>query len=443
MSQLDKDMQGAVQSEPASDQVNWRTRLLRQFELSAVLRLLGAGVTVAAIGLFLFEGWDDATDLHRYGMILGETLVLTLLGWLTSRWLKEQKSARVFLGLGLVSTTAVFTILGAMIYSQMHVLATTANLPAFAMWTGGSPESVAWLLAVSLLLLGGQALFSFSVLARPVARKLSLMLMLNIALLLMPVRDMGTTALLVLPAVIVGLRQLSLLRRQVPAMRTAEGVAASVLAMLPLLVMVGRSAYLYAEGWVAIGSLALVTYGMLRPIAQSIVSSTALRRVLESMSILPALVTTAAFTRVLGDMGADDRWLILAFAGLLIAFLIDLAKWSIDNRPLFLRGICAVVLGTVVLEQLLWPDITSALIAVSLTTLVALFGYHAREGHVLRLSLLVLLGSGALLVSEIGATLDLGSWVELAALGMGSIVLAAAVERHGTRFAAIVRRTRA
>ena len=123
---------------PPGEEINWRMRLTQYLQISTLLRMSGSGFTVMAILLFLFQRWDDASDLLRYGMILGETLLLTALGLVTSHWLREQKSARVFLALSLVSTTAVFTILAAMIHSQVQWLPEVANLPDFAVWATDS-----------------------------------------------------------------------------------------------------------------------------------------------------------------------------------------------------------------------------------------------------------------------------------------------------------------
>ncbi|MCG8013566.1 MAG: hypothetical protein JAY64_17980, partial [Candidatus Thiodiazotropha weberae] len=193
----------------ATEASGWRSQLMQKFEISTLMRLLGGGITFVAIVMFLFQRWDDATDLLRYSMIMGETILLTILGLATSIWLKEQKSARVFLGLSLVSTSAVFTILGAMIYSQIQWLPVDAHLPDYARWVADSSQSLFWLLSGSLVILVAQSMFSFSVLARPAARRLTLLMMLNVILLILPTREMWITTLLLLPALMFGHRYLT------------------------------------------------------------------------------------------------------------------------------------------------------------------------------------------------------------------------------------------
>jgi hypothetical protein len=422
---------------------DWRSRIAQHFEVSTLLRLFGGGLTVMAILMFLFQRWDEATDLLRYGMIMGETMILTVLGLATSLWLKEQKSARVFLGLSLVSTSAVFTILGAMIYSQVQWIPAQANLPDYALWVADSLNSVVWLLAGSLIVLTGQSLFGFSVLARPAASRLTLLLMLNVMLLLLPIRDMGITTLMVLPALILGFRYLSALRKSIPAMRTAEGAMAGLLVMLPLFIMIGRGAYLYAVDAMALGTLALLVYLVVRQLALSLNVMTRLRRSLEVVSLLPALFSAFYFTVVLEGMAPEiGHWLVVVFGVMLSGFLLDLTKRAISGGNRYFLSIFYTGLVVAVIEAAIWPEVTTALFAFILSGLILLYGYSAKQNNLLRLSLLTLVGSFVLLMSELFVSFNMGIWVSVAILGMSIIVLAAAVERYGNQMMALLQRLR-
>jgi hypothetical protein len=422
---------------------DWRSRIAQHFEVSTLLRLFGGGLTVMAILMFLFQRWDEATDLYRYGLIMGETMILTVLGLATSLWLKEQKSARVFLGLNLVSTSAVFTILGAMIYSQVQWMPVNAHLPDYAFWVADSLNTVVWLLAGSLIVLAGQSLFSFSVLARPAAPRLTLLLMLNVTLLLLPIRDMGVTTLLVLPTLILGFRYLSVLRKSMPAMRTTEGTMASILAMLPLFIMIGRGAYLYAEDAIAFATLALLAYLILRQLALSLSVMIRLRRSLEVASLLPALLATFNFTQVLEGMVPQiGHWQVVVLGLLFCGFLLDLTKRAISGKDRYFLSIFYIGLVVAVIEAAVWPGVNTALFSFILSGMILLYGYSAKENNLLRFSLLTLIGSFILLLSKLFASYDVGIWVSLALLGMSIIVLAAAVERYGSQMMVLLQRLR-
>jgi hypothetical protein len=421
--------------------IDWRLRMIQKLEISTMMRLFGGGLTVLAIVMFLFQGWDDATDLHRYGMIMGETILLTLLGLVTSFWLKEQKSARVFLGLSLVSTSAVFTILGAMIYSQIQWLQVDANLPDYARWVADSAQSVVWLISGSLVVVVAQSMFSFSVLARPAASRLSLLMLLNVALLILPIREMWITTLLVLPALMFGHRYLSMLRKSMSAMRTTEGVMASLLVMLPLLIMIGRGAYLYAADAFTFTTLALLTYLIFRQLALSLKVMIRFRQSLEILSLLPALLAAFSITLLLYDaLPQTGQWLIVVFGMVLSGFLFDLAKRAISGRDHYFTSIFYIGLIVAVTEVLLWPDVTTALFSTMLSGLVALYGYSEKGKHLLRFSLLTLIGSLILLINLLFTSFDMGIWITLALLGMSIIILAAIVEHYGSQLMTLVQR---
>jgi hypothetical protein len=432
----------STQPEPVgAETMDWWTRIVRHFEITTLLRIFGGGLTVMAIMMFLFQRWDEATDLLRYGMIMGETLILTGLGLATSFWMKEQKSARLFLGLSLVSTSATFTILGAMIYSQVQWLAVDVNPPEFAFWMVESMDSLAWLLPGSLLLLGGQSLFGFSVLARPVAKSLTLILLLNVSLLLLPIREMGITALIVAPALLFVFRYLSLLRRSTPAMRTGEGLMASALVMLPLFIMVGRGAYLYAGDAMAFGSLALIVYLLLRQLALSLTVMIRFRQSLEIASLLPAVVVALSFTQVVeGTTSWAGQGLVMVFGLLLSTFLLDLAKRAVVGAEHYFHAIFYTGLAVAAIEIILWPGSITALFSTVLSGTILLYGYNTKQNNLLRLSVLTTLASFVLLISELFDSYDLGIWISLALIGMSVIVLAAAVERYNHRIQVLVQR---
>ncbi|MEJ2453583.1 MAG: hypothetical protein P8103_05440 [Candidatus Thiodiazotropha sp.] len=412
--------------------VDWRSRIVNHLQISNILRLAGGGFTIAAIIIFLFQRWENASDLYRYGMIFGETLILAGLGFATSHWLKDQRSARVFLGLSLVSTSAVFTILAAMIHSQVQWMPVATNLPDFAVWAIDSMDSVLPLLAASFIVLGAQSLFTLTVLARPAARGLSLLLMLNISLLLLPIRDMGITTLIVLPALLFGFRTITRLRKSTPAMRTAEGAMAGLLVLLPLVIMIGRGASLYAHGPVAIGSLALLTYLVLRQIAQSITQAPRFRTVLEVVSLLPAAVASLQLVTLIDyNIPLLSPWLIVIFGVTLSVFLMDLALHAASGRERYLRAALYTVLLVSVIHEASYPTVASALFGLVVSALVLFFSIAVREQSVLKLSILPLLGSLILLVSKIVFTLNAGTWISMTILGMATIVLAAAVDRYG------------
>ena len=87
--------------------------LLDYASLSNMLRLLGAGVLMTSVSVFLFKGWSTGNDVERYLMLLTHTLLLAGTGLVIGRWVKESKGARLFLGLAQIFAMVNFAVLGA------------------------------------------------------------------------------------------------------------------------------------------------------------------------------------------------------------------------------------------------------------------------------------------------------------------------------------------
>ena len=102
--------------------------------VSELLRFLGAAVILVSMSLFLLQGWSEGNDIRRYLMLLAQTGLLASGGCARSYGLKEAKGARIFFGLALISVTANFTILGALIYSVFQLDNALTTYPGYATW---------------------------------------------------------------------------------------------------------------------------------------------------------------------------------------------------------------------------------------------------------------------------------------------------------------------
>ena len=94
--------------------------LTNKFSLAGLMRTVGALLVVAAMCAHLLEGWHAWNDLSRYFAMLGGTVVLALAGAVMGYGCKDAKSARAFLGLGLISVVANMTTLGGLVHSQVN-----------------------------------------------------------------------------------------------------------------------------------------------------------------------------------------------------------------------------------------------------------------------------------------------------------------------------------
>ena len=97
--------------------------------LPKLLRSLGAAAVLFSLYSFLFKGWEGSTDLIRYTMLLGHTLLLTILALGSGFFFREGKGPRLLMMLSLVSVPVNFAILGAFIASGT-ALAISPNIPS-------------------------------------------------------------------------------------------------------------------------------------------------------------------------------------------------------------------------------------------------------------------------------------------------------------------------
>ncbi|MCB1743954.1 MAG: hypothetical protein KDK91_26505 [Gammaproteobacteria bacterium] len=424
------DAQGGAPRRPEP----WHRNLLKSVQVSALLRMFGAGVVVAAIGMFLFQHWEAGNDLLRYAMLLGQTVLLCGLGFATSKLLREPKSARAFIALGLVSVAASFTILGALLYSTVQWDAIDTVYPSYAYWRAESFESAMGWIAGSLVLLIPVSVTGYLVLARPVARPLSALFIVNASLLLLPVRDPAVTAAIAALAGIVSFTLLARLARRVPAMRTNEGHIARIACILPVAIIAGRGASLYAGDAVSIACLGLLAYVTLRQMAINSADFKILARLLESSSILPAAATAFACAEMVEDWAGyrvDAQMALGSFFLVLVLTMLDLARRSHVDGRLYARAALLLGLSGALLELVCWPSMGTALLCVLVAAACAVHARLVGFSFLYRLALVCgLVGLGAHLYLAL-QSFDIGGWLGLAVLGAVAIVLAAAIERHG------------
>ena len=234
---------------------------------------------------------------------------------------------------------------------------------------------------------------------------------------------------------------LNRIRRDVPAVRTAEGRMARVLALLPVAIIAVRCGYLYAASAVSIGSLALLAYATLRQLTANAPRQLGLRRTLEAFSVVPALVTALAaaeLTDSVAGYAIDNELAIAAFALILVLALVDLARRSMADGAVYARGAALVALLAGISELVFEPAMATALVCALTSACVAVYTRTAGFEALYRMSLVALLGAMGYHVYIALGAFDLGGWLGLATLGVVAIVAAAAVERHGERIKALM-----
>ncbi|NBC13009.1 MAG: hypothetical protein GVY09_06620 [Gammaproteobacteria bacterium] len=411
--------------------------------LSALLRGLGAAVVIGAFVLYLFQGWRGGDDLTRALLLLGHTVALTAAGFGLGHWLREPRGARLFIALALAAMPVSFAFLGGLLYG--HIGGAQPDPAAAGFWQS-SPGGALGLGPVLLLTLAATTVLTlaigigFLVLARRSARALTALYALGNLTLLVPVRE-GPAV----PALLLGLGALLgagavQLRRNDASLATADGRFARLALALPVLLIAGRSLWLYAPDALFFAVLALLGYGVLR---QAIDAGARWPQLLETAAAAMACAAAGSVLLVLAPLtGVADAAKLPLAALVLAGLLLDLGNRPIHARPAHRSAAAALIASVMALNLLAHGGLGPAAgtVAAGVGALAAGYGLRRRTLFLLGIAV-ALLGLGYAGEAML-ARFTLGTWTLLVLLGSASIVAGSVVERHGAALQALLARGR-
>jgi len=403
---------------------------------TAILRILGATALIFAMYSFLAKGWQNGNDSFRYLLLLGHTGILAALGLASGHYLKEGKGARLLLVLALVSVPVNFAILGSFIYSQTDTLSTAlaGSYPDYVSWSVDSLNTALLTSAGSLLILIPVVLLGFTVLARYMSTKLSLLFLFSNAALLLPVRDAEIIGLLVLALtwmVFVYTRKFA--ANQVVA-KTPEGIIALSLQLLPLSVLAVRNLWLYSPDVFLFAVFCLTVFLLLRQVSFCLESASKFRNLLDIMTLMPALLIVLPLSSALDDMALFPQALVLPVATLVSALMIvDISRRNVGNAAIYrLIAISEILLGQIV-NLLFFDGLLATLASLLIGAGLLVYGYTARQRSVFVSGTALIIASMLQQLIALAYRFDLGNWASFAILGIIAIVAASVIESQGTK----------
>lgn len=398
--------------------------------VSRLLRISGAMAVIASMSAFLMQDWSIGSDLTRFYLMLMQTLLLAAGGFGLSFLMKENKGGRVFFGLSLVSITANFTILGALLFSQIQWFGSISEYPEFLTWTTTSMSALAIAGVLALIAMIPISWFSYMVFSRAAAKQLLILFVLSNFLLLLPVRDSLIIGLVVLTAVIV---PLWLLRKKMfndTSLKTPEGMFAVATVFMPALIMLVRSFWLYEVDELLLVMLGSIVFIMMRIFTTPLKDNAVLRHVLNWGSI-----ATAGF--IAHNTGIASLALVpasynLSIVGAVFALLsLDVAKRSGKLNTLFSAFAVLALLISNFWVLLINSDAASAVLLLLAGIVVVMIGQVEKSRAIL---IAGLMSSFIALAHQVYNTLiyiDFTNWATLAVIGVLAIVIASLLERHG------------
>jgi len=414
--------------------------------LSGLLRGLGGLVIVAAFVTFLFQGWQQGDALGRYLLLLGHTLALTLAGFAIGHLLHEGKGARLFIGLALMSVPVAFAFLGGLSYEHL----TWETAPATAaqpLWHTAVPSmSLAPRLALPLTvasvpLLGLAIWVGFLVMARRSADPLSLLYLFGNAALLVPVRGQALVAAILFVAALALAIGVARLRRRDPSLATPEGVFARAVLLVPLLVMGGRSIWLYAPGDLFFTTLALVAYMGLRQMLGPMGDTVRWRFVVEWAAGTLAVVGAVFTFATASDFDPLSGRYALPVAGIVLAGLLaDLSTQVRSGAGAYRTAAAVAVAAALVFDLFAYGGSARALACLVAGLGILSYGFAARRRSLFAVGLVTALVGLGFAGHEAVSAFSLGGWTGLVVVGALAILSGSLIERKGEAILAAFQR---
>lgn len=420
-------------TEPAAPQPSPFDALKAYTGTATLMRLAGALAVITSMSAFLLQDWTGGSDTQRFYLLLAQTLLLAGGGFGLAFLMQENKGARVFFGLALLSVSANMATLGALVFSVTQWGGGLAAYPGFARWQA-DPAMLGLALAAGVAVSAPVAWFGHRVMARSSATLLSGLFLFANLLLLLPVRESLPVGAVALLGMAVPLWFLRKRMAEDPALRTPEGYFALATLFVPALIVLTRSLWLYQTDMLLKAMLGMMVFVLLRTASPLVDAASRVRSVMDWASLLAALSTAfwlsiAAASPI--HAGLDDYVLLATFGVSFTAMAMELARRAGPRRKAF-AFIAAGMLAAVGLLALADENgALACLTCIAAGGVVFLIGRWSSQRALLVLGAATSSAGLALQVHDLVTLADFPGWVTLAALGVSAIVAASVLERHG------------
>ncbi|MGH1377958.1 MAG: hypothetical protein ACRBB3_03965 [Alphaproteobacteria bacterium] len=397
--------------------------------LASLLRVCGALIMLTAMSSYLMQGWSDGNDISRYYMLLSQTFLLAVCGFGLSYALKENKGARIFFGLGLVSITVNMTTLGALIFSTTQWGGELVQYPSYAKWD--APE----LGAIMMALLGTVAIsapvtwIAHKVLARSSARTLSALFLFTNLLLLVPVRESLFVGIAALVAVIIPLSLFCKRMSQDNTLRTPEGMFAMATIFVPAGIIICRSIWLYPVDEILQIILSGTAFIALRFCCQQTEEESFARGATHWLS-LGAALGVAIPVAILAERYFSGALALNVFGFVFAGLLFDISRRC--NNPVAPIRLAAITLMmSHILPVMFTDDIYNVILCIISGLVVITISRQHGLRYLMMMGMMTLLSGVGRQVMELAELVDFSNWITLSLSGGAIIITASLIERHG------------
>ena len=408
----------------------------RAVSVPSLLRTLGAFAVIASLSLFTLQGWSEGNDIKRYLTLMSQTGILVSSGFLLNWLIKERKGARLFFILALGSVLANVTILSALLYSFSPLDQNLIDYPDMMRWVVTSPTTFLPLAGISLVVLAALSYFAFSILARPIAKQLTLTLLTLCAVLLTPIREPMFAIGLAAIALLIASRKIKQLKDHPAVFKTFESRVAFAMLYIPSVIIVARAVLLYPIEPLVFAVFSLLSYAGLRYWRNNLGS----HFIVESLSILSTFLAAFAIS---ASFDFNNNYLAFS-AGMisLLALSVDQMRECASDKT---RGVIAGLLSFLVapivcLLVMLDNSLTIACIGLTANAAIVAINLWRNKGSAngqapLVISALVFAATGLVGGMLIIEKIALGNWFLLGLLGVSMIFGSSLIEWYKNSFA--------
>ncbi len=421
---------------------------MKQLELTGLLRMLGGALLVGAASIFLVQGLEAANPFTRFGVFFGLVAVLGAAGLLCVRVFEEPKSARGFLGLMTAGIAVQFAQVGAMTSSLGTAFgdSSRAALPKVFLFQGMTLLQIGVALALTVGVLVPLAYLGFRVLARPLAKELTLGFLGAGAILLVPLRDPLVTCGLLLAQTAILVPVLRMFQRDPVLSTVNEGRWSQAILAIPVLILAGRGMF-YENGFL-LGSVVAVVFAVaLLVTVRKLALSKGVHAFAEFAALFLLLAGTSYWGYRFGKALQPEFYPAFTVKAFLVMMPPVIALMILERLRLLGTGyfqLAAIGAAAAGLLPLLEGEVAPAFLSLGVGIALLAVGYERRDRGVFKggvaLILLALAVQATLAVKFFSAW----PWLTLALLGVAALLIAAWAERRGanwqTRYENFMRR---
>lgn len=416
-----------IEPTPAKESQISIGHLWHGFQLTQVLRWSGSMILAAAAIAFMYQGIYSFSPMTRHWIMLAVCLLLGLFGMVTGNFLKEEKGARLFLGLAAASFPVLASQLGAMFFSMFG--SPPAGMPQPLVFTLTNSTMLLIITGLTLAIIIPISHLAFRILARPQAGTLTIMYTLANLCMLIPLRvDFWISAIITLVAGAlfwIDSRKLS----QDFRLDSFEGRASRLMLSVPLAVMMGRS-FFYPMDPAHYGFLLIVSGACFTFYWGRVARNNWIRRA-NRMAGLTAIASgwLICLIRIQDIFEIGEAAAIYFYLLPLAAVLVGHSLISTGKTALYQRVVAAMMaLTSVIVVHHTQATVSASVVAIVTAAAVLVLGTLVAEKPVLYIGgSTAVIGLGNLIILAFRMHID-HAWLILALIGTSIILGASLIE---------------